>query len=95
MIIAALTTIVSCEIVYVTTTTIVEAAATVQATLTAPSPASYTSLGDFKDTALRVSNEYRSAHNATPLVWNETLMEYARSWAETCIWKHSVRLAVL
>lgn len=94
--IAALTTTASCnEIVYVTVTTTVEAATTAGTQPTVPIPDSYTSLNDFKVTALRVSNEYRSAHNATPLVWNETLMEYAQNWADTCIWKHSVCPSIL
>lgn len=81
------------NIVYVTvveTTVQVEAAQTVYATPTVPSPASYTSLSDFEDTVLQVTNEYRDVHTANALVWNETLVEYARDWAEACIWKHSV-----
>ncbi|KAJ5280594.1 hypothetical protein N7478_005966 [Penicillium angulare] len=54
-----------------------------------PTPASYTSAPVFEDTVLQVSNGYRDAHEATGLVWNETLTKYARDWAETCIWKHS------
>lgn len=76
------------DIVVVTTT--IQAATTIQATPTIPSPASYTSLDDFKDTVLEVSNEYRASHDASPLVWNETLVEYSRQWADTCLWKHSV-----
>ena len=76
------------DIVVVTTT--VQAATTIRATPTIPSPASYTSLDDFKDTVLEVSNEYRASHDASPLVWNETLVEYSRQWADTCLWKHSV-----
>ncbi|KAJ5104173.1 hypothetical protein N7532_004702 [Penicillium argentinense] len=77
------------DTVFVTVKTTVEAAETVHATHTAPSPASYTSLSDFKDTVLQVSNDYRTTHDAGPLVWNDTLAKYARNWAETCIWKHS------
>ncbi|KAF3386698.1 Cell wall protein PRY3 [Penicillium rolfsii] len=62
---------------------------TVQATATAPSPPTYTSLREFKDTVLQVTNEYRKAHDAEPLVWNDTLAKYSSKWAETCIWKHS------
>lgn len=80
------------NVVYVTST--VDASTTVQATPTAPSPASYTSFDGFKETVLRVSNEYRRSHDANPLVWNETLVKYARDWAEACIWKHSVRYSV-
>ncbi|KAJ5115323.1 hypothetical protein NUU61_001082 [Penicillium alfredii] len=79
------------EVVVVTVEQTADAAttSTVWATPTIPSPASYTSLDDFKDTVLQVSNDYRNAHDASPLVWNETLVEYSRDWAEACIWKHS------
>lgn len=73
-------------------TVVITVKTTIDATPTAPSPASYTSLDDFKDTVLKVSNDYRSSHDAKPLVWNNTLTTYARKWAETCIWKHSVRI---
>lgn len=93
VIIATLTNIaIADDIVYVTVTTTVGTAKTIHATPTAPSPASYTSLDDFKKAVLQVSNNYRKAHDAEPLVWNETLTEYAHNWAETCIWKHSVRI---
>lgn len=79
------------ETVYITAKTTVEEVKTVYATPTVQIPASYTSLSDFKDTVLKVTNEYRTTHDASPLVWNDTLTEYSRKWAETCIWKHSVR----
>ncbi|KAJ5670785.1 uncharacterized protein N7477_006148 [Penicillium maclennaniae] len=75
------------EIVYVTTT--VDPSTTVVASPTAPSPASYTSFDDFKKTVLQVSNDYRHTHDAEPLVWNETLTEYAQKWAKACVWRHS------
>lgn len=78
--------------VYTTVHTTIEATKTVQATPTIPSPTSYTSLDDFENAVLQVTNDYRSAHDADALVWNETLAEYARNWAEVCIWQHSVRL---
>lgn len=80
------------DIVYVTVETTVQAATTVIVTPTVPSPASYTAVADFEDTVLQVSNDYREAHEADALVWNETLTKYARNWAETCIWKHSVSI---
>lgn len=78
------------DVVIVTVKTTVGAATTVYETPSIPTPASYTSLSDFKDIVLQVSNEYRGVHEADEVVWNETLVKYARSWAETCIWKHSV-----
>ncbi|KAJ5584714.1 uncharacterized protein N7459_004514 [Penicillium hispanicum] len=77
------------ETVVVTLQTTVEASKTVYATPTIPSPASYTSLHDFKDTVLAVTNEYRKAHDADPLTWNGTLAEYSHKWASACLWKHS------
>lgn len=65
---------------------------TITATPTAPHPPSYTSLDDFKTTVLRVTNAYRQSHDARPLVWNESLGDYAGNWADRCIWQHSVCL---
>lgn len=59
-------------------------------TPTAPLSPSYTSLNEFKDDMLKVTNEYRANHDANPLQWNNTLADYSREWAEACIWKHSV-----
>ncbi|KAJ5924302.1 hypothetical protein N7466_008489 [Penicillium verhagenii] len=81
--------VISQDVVIVTVETTVKATSTVYDAPTVPSPASYTSLPDFKETVLQASNEYRGAHEAVDIVWNETLVEYARKWAETCIWKHS------
>ncbi|KAJ9488149.1 hypothetical protein VN97_g5157 [Penicillium thymicola] len=58
-------------------------------TPTAPLSPSYTSLNEFKDEMLKVTNEYRANHDANPLQWNNTLADYSREWAEACIWKHS------
>lgn len=80
------TTSVQAKTVVVTVHTTVQ----VQATATAPSPASYTSTHEFKDTVLQVTNDYRKAHDAGPLVWNDTLAKYSHKWAQACIWKHSV-----
>lgn len=79
------------DVVVVTIRTTLQAAKTVRVAPTIPSPASYTSLEDFKDTVLKASNDYRRTHDAGPLVWNETLVQYSRRWADNCIWKHSVR----
>jgi len=88
-VVISLTIGVEIDNVYVTST--VDASTTVLATPSAPSAASYTSFDDFKRTVLQVSNDYRRSHDANPLVWNETLVKYARNWAEACLWKHSVR----
>ncbi|KAJ6027660.1 uncharacterized protein N7446_003744 [Penicillium canescens] len=73
------------ETVWVT----VLATETTHATPTAPTAASYTSLSEFKDTVLEMTNEYRATHDANPLSWNDTLAEYSKKWADACIWKHS------
>lgn len=80
------------DIVYVTTT--VDASTNVVASPTAPNPASYTSFDDFKKTVLQVSNDYRRSHDAQPLVWNESLTDYALNWAKACVWRHSVRYSL-
>ena len=63
---------------------------TVTETPTSPTPASYTSLNEFKDTVLSISNDYRREHDACTLTWNDTLADYSRNWAQQCKWKHSV-----
>lgn len=70
--------------------TVQAATTTIRVTPTIPSPASYTSLDEFQDAVLKTSNDYRRAHDAGPLVWNETLVQYSQKWADNCIWKHSV-----
>ncbi|PTU23507.1 hypothetical protein P175DRAFT_0522502 [Aspergillus ochraceoroseus IBT 24754] len=66
----------------VTVTVTATATATATATPTAPNPPSYTSPQVFKDAMLSVSNTYRAAHNASNLVWNDTLSSYAQDWAQ-------------
>lgn len=65
--------------------------ATARATPTAPMHPSYTDPAILQKEVLEVSNEYRKKHDAKPLIWNDTLTQYAKAWAEACIWKHSVR----
>jgi len=56
---------------------------------TSPPSSSYTSRDEFKSTALSVSNRFRAQHNASALVWNDTLADSALQWAKQCHWKHS------
>ncbi|PYH77523.1 PR-1-like protein [Aspergillus uvarum CBS 121591] len=72
-----------------TTIIVVTVTATTVATPTVPHPASYTSLDLFENTILSVTNTYRQAHNASNLIWNKSLAEYAKKWAEGCRWAHS------
>ncbi|RAH82588.1 PR-1-like protein [Aspergillus japonicus CBS 114.51] len=72
-----------------TTIIVVTVTATTVATPTVPHPASYTSLDLFENTILSVTNTYRQAHNASNLIWNKSLAEYAKKWAEGCKWAHS------
>jgi uncharacterized protein YkwD len=65
--------------------------ATARATPTAPMHPSYTDPAILQKEVLEVSNEYRKKHDAKPLIWNDTLTQYAKAWAKACIWKHSVR----
>lgn len=55
-----------------------------------PTPSSYTSPSDFKETVMTKTNICRKRHHADPLVWNNTLADFAQNWAEKCNWKHSV-----
>lgn len=73
-----------------TAQTIPEPTPTATITPTAPHPPSYTVPEIFQDTVLHVSNSYRRNHNATHLIWNETLSDYAQHWADNCQWNHSV-----
>lgn len=83
------------------TTIIVTITATATATTTTtttttnpqvPQDRSYTSASQFKSSILSTTNAYRSTHNASSLIWNETLASFANQWARTCLWKHSVRI---
>ncbi|CAG8935774.1 unnamed protein product [Penicillium salamii] len=56
---------------------------------TTPQDPSYLDPEILKKDTLDVTNEYRAQHSAKPLVWNDTLAEFSKKWAETCIWKHS------
>ncbi|KAJ5143255.1 SCP-like extracellular protein [Penicillium bovifimosum] len=58
-------------------------------TQTVPLSPSYTSASEFQDSVLRVTNQYRAWHQASPLTWNNTLADYSRNWAESCVWQHS------
>lgn len=72
-----------------TAQTIPEPTPTATINPTAPHPPSYTIPEIFQDTVLHVSNSYRRNHNATHLIWNETLSDYAQHWADNCQWNHS------
>ncbi|EEA24921.1 hypothetical protein TMatcc_008024 [Talaromyces marneffei ATCC 18224] len=56
---------------------------------TVPITPSYTNPVIFENDILNQTNYYRRQHNASTLIWNETLAAYAKQWAEPCDWKHS------
>ncbi|KAJ5357686.1 hypothetical protein N7541_004844 [Penicillium brevicompactum] len=56
---------------------------------TTPMDPSYIDPTIFKKEMLDVSNDYRQQHSAKPLVWNDTLAEYSKKWAESCDFVHS------
>ncbi|KAL4948287.1 CAP domain-containing protein [Aspergillus filifer] len=62
---------------------------TVTVTPKVPQDKSYTSAKLFKSTVLDATNAYRKAYNASALSWNNTLADFARDWARTCVWEHS------
>ncbi|RDH37168.1 PR-1-like protein [Aspergillus welwitschiae] len=77
-----------------TLTTAQQPKSTVIITIIAPptatqQPPSYTSPALFQSSILDVSNTYRKAHNASNLIWNMTLTQYALDWAQGCKWQHS------
>ena len=53
-------------------------------------PIEYTDASAFEKAVLDVTNTYRRQHNATHLVWNETLAEFAEKPGESCVFKHTV-----
>lgn len=44
----------------------------------------------YQQLALQHHNIHRANHSASALVWNSTLADYAKTTAETCVWKHSL-----
>lgn len=50
---------------------------------------SYSDVSVFKNAVLDVSNTVRQNYNASALVWNETLADYAQSWSQGCKFEHS------
>ncbi|KAK2879433.1 hypothetical protein FQN49_000893 [Arthroderma sp. PD_2] len=54
-----------------------------------PIPPTDISGNQFKNGILGTSNRYRAEHNATDLIWNNTLAHIALKWAKKCKWKHS------
>ncbi|KAL4929195.1 putative extracellular SCP domain protein Pry1 [Aspergillus undulatus] len=81
------------NIVIVTISSISTATATTIETATAtpvvPQDPSYTSPQQFKSSILKTTNAYRAAYNASALTWNDTLADFAKSWAGGCNWEHS------
>lgn len=49
----------------------------------------YTDSARFRDAVLDVTNTYRKQHNATTVMWNETLAEFAADWGKRCKFEHS------
>lgn len=43
----------------------------------------------FRNTILNSTNVFRTQHNASSLIWNDTLVNVAKDWANECQWKHS------
>lgn len=55
-----------------------------------PASSSYTSDNNFRSSILNSTNFYRNQHNATALTWNNSLATYATTYANKCLWTHSV-----
>lgn len=56
---------------------------------TASSAMPYTS--NLASPILNSTNSYRAKFDASPLVWNTTLAEFAQGHSQKCVWEHSVR----
>ena len=44
----------------------------------------------FPTDVLNSTNYFRELHGAKDVTWNSSLAEYAQSYAQNCIWRHSV-----
>ncbi|MCJ1376728.1 hypothetical protein MMC20_007973 [Loxospora ochrophaea] len=80
---AALLLLPSSVVAEVVTTTIVAGSST-----PTNSP-SYTSDTDFVNAVLNSTNLFRDQHNATAVIWNQTLADYAAKYANNCQFQHS------
>jgi uncharacterized protein YkwD len=49
---------------------------------------------EFKDSVLTAHNAARARFNAQSLTWSDTMYPATLQWANTCIFQHSVRLAI-
>ncbi|KAL4782522.1 CAP domain-containing protein [Aspergillus varians] len=76
-------------IVTITETATATATTTTTATPEVPQDPSYTSSALFESSILKTTNAWRTAYNASSLVWNNTLATFANKWAEKCMWEHS------
>lgn len=61
-----------------------------------PSTATATGAAAFSGTAfpsaiLNSTNYFRAQHQASPLIWDTSLAAYAQTYANKCLWGHSVR----
>jgi len=50
---------------------------------------SYTNAATFKADMIAAHNFYRSEHNASALVWNDTSARFGSAWAGKCVFKHT------
>ncbi|KAM0755915.1 PR-1-like protein [Meredithblackwellia eburnea MCA 4105] len=46
--------------------------------------------GSLEYLALKTHNDFRALHGANPLVWSDTLAAAAQTWANKCVWQHSM-----
>lgn len=56
---------------------------------TTPLSPQYTNSLDFRTSVLNSTNFYRYEHSAPYIYWNQTLAEYAQTYSQNCLWKHS------
>lgn len=77
------------SVVPVSETSSMASSGTATMTASASSSSAAASGNPFQAEVLNSTNYYRAQYQADPVVWNDTLADYATKWAKGCIWKHS------
>jgi len=54
-----------------------------------PSNQSFSASDSIIEEALKAHNDFRALHGADPLVWDETVANYAVDWTSRCVFEHS------
>lgn len=63
---------------------------TTTASPTTTTPAGGSESSSYIQEALDGHNKIRAQHGASPLTWSDTVAKAAETWANKCVWKHSM-----